>query len=181
MNPFQGIRLRRQIEGLRPRLYRLAYGWCRDPHAADDLVQDTLERALTRLAHLRDEERLEVWLVRIMHNRHLDLIRARRDFDPIEDDRLGEDRSSPEAETEQERLAHRIRAAVAQLPPDHRHVLLLVDLEEFTYAEAAAALGVPIGTVMSRLSRARGRLRAFLETAPDVVAAKNVVALEKYR
>jgi len=52
MNPFESIRLRRQIEVLRPRLYRLAYGWCRDPHTADDLVQDTLERALSRLSNL---------------------------------------------------------------------------------------------------------------------------------
>ena len=180
MNPFESIRLRRQIETLRPRLYRLAYGWCRDPHTADDLVQDTLERALTRLSNLRDQERLEVWLVRIMHNRHLDLIRARRDHDPIEDAGLAAG-ATPEAETEQEQVARRTRAAVAQLPPDHRHVLLLVDLQEFTYAEAAAALGVPIGTVMSRLSRARARLRALLETAPDNAADGKVVPLEKYR
>jgi RNA polymerase sigma-70 factor (ECF subfamily) len=180
MNPFESIRLRRQIETLRPRLYRLAYGWCRDPHTADDLVQDTLERALTRLSNLRDQERLEVWLVRIMHNRHLDLIRARRDHDPIEDAGLAAG-TTPEAETEQEEVTRRTRAAVAQLPPDHRHVLLLVDLQEFTYAEAAAALGVPIGTVMSRLSRARARLRALLETAPDNAAGSKVVPLEKYR
>jgi RNA polymerase sigma-70 factor (ECF subfamily) len=180
MNPFESIRLRRQIETLRPRLYRLAYGWCRDPHTADDLVQDTLERALTRLSNLRDQERLEVWLVRIMHNRHLDLIRARRDHDPIEDAGLAAG-ATPEAETEQEQVARRTRAAVAQLPPDHRHVLLLVDLQEFTYAEAAAALGVPIGTVMSRLSRARARLRALLDAAPDNAADGKVVPLEKYR
>jgi len=180
MNPFESIRLRRQIEALRPRLYRLAYGWCRDPHTADDLVQDSLERALTRLSNLRDQERLEVWLVRIMHNRHLDLIRARRDHDPIEDAGLAAG-ATPESETEQEQLARRTRAAVAQLPPDHRHVLLLVDLQEFTYAEAAAALGVPIGTVMSRLSRARARLRALLEVPPDSAADGKVVPLERYR
>ncbi len=180
MNPFESIRLRRQIEALRPRLYRLAYGWCRDPHTADDLVQDSLERALSRLSNLRDQERLEVWLVRIMHNRHLDLIRARREHDLIDEESVTTG-TTPEAETEQEQLTRRTRAAVAQLPPDHRHVLLLVDLQEFTYAEAAAALGVPIGTVMSRLSRARARLRALLDAPPDTAADGKVVPLEKYR
>jgi RNA polymerase sigma-70 factor (ECF subfamily) len=180
VNPFESIRLRRQIEALRPRLYRLACGWCRDPHAADDLVQDTLERALMRLGALRDQERLEVWLVRIMHNRHLDLIRARRDFEPVEDEQLP-GRSSPEDETAQEQLIRLTRTAVAQLPADHRHVLLLVDLEEFTYAEAAAALGVPIGTIMSRLSRARARLRALLGPPRATATDEKVVALENYR
>lgn len=180
MNPLTRARLRRRIEAARPRLYRLAYSWTHDPHFADDLVQDSFERALSRLSELRDEDRLEVWLMRIMHNRHLDLIRARREMDPLEDD-LVPGGSSPEADAEHAQLVRHTRAAVAQLPDDHRHVLLLVDLEECSYAEAAAILGIPIGTVMSRLSRARVRLRGILDAAGAVAAPSNVVPLEKKR
>lgn len=180
MSPLVRARLRRRIEGARPRLYRLAYSWCHDVHFADDLVQDAVERALSRLSELRDEERVEVWLMRIMHHRHLDLRRARREMDTLDDDLVASP-SSPEADAEHAQLVHHTRAAIAQLPDDQRHVLLLVDLEECSYAEAATILGIPIGTVMSRLSRARARLRGILDAAGALTRPGNVIPLEKRR
>jgi RNA polymerase sigma-70 factor (ECF subfamily) len=180
MSPLARIRLRKRIEAARPRLYRLAYGWTHDCHFADDLVQDTLERALSRLSELRDEDRLEVWLLRIMHNRHLDLLRGRRPMDPLDDDLIPAT-SSPEADAEHAQLVAQTRAAVAQLPDDQRHVLLLVDLEECSYAEAATILGIPIGTVMSRLSRARARLRGIVGHSDGTVSDARVIRLDRSR
>ena len=159
--------LRPGIEALRPVLYRLAYAWTRDPGLADDLVQDTLAKAWVRRGQLRDEAALKAWVVAIMHHCWLDHVRARREYDDVDDweDRLESSADSPEACCNREQIIACVRAAVARLPLGQRQVLTLVDLEEFSYAEVAAILEIPVGTVMSRLSRARAALKTMLDAA----------------
>ena len=144
-----------------PRLRRYARALTGDRHAADDLVQDTLERGWAKFALWRPGSRLDAWLLTIMHNVFVNQYRSRPPAAEALDDLYVE----PAARASQaDRLEVRdIDAALAQLPPEQREVLLLVTLEEVSYAEAARVLGVPIGTVMSRLARGRDKLRALLE------------------
>jgi RNA polymerase sigma-70 factor (ECF subfamily) len=155
------------IEAQRPLLYRIAYAWCHDPALADDLVQETLSKAWVRRAQLREETSLKAWLVAIMNHCWLDHLRKRRDFDDIEDwqDTLESSADTPEANCNREQVIACVRAAVARLPLGQRQVLTLVDLEEFGYAEVAEILDIPVGTVMSRLSRARASLKSLLDSA----------------
>lgn len=158
---------RTDVEALRPVLYRIAYAWCHDAALADDLVQDTLSKAWARRAQLREAAALKPWMVSIMHHCWLDHLRSRRDFDDVDDwrDELESGTDSPEACCDREQVIACVRAAVARLPLGQRQVLTLVDLEEFGYAEVAGILGIPVGTVMSRLSRARASLKDLLDTA----------------
>jgi RNA polymerase sigma-70 factor (ECF subfamily) len=155
------------IESQRPLLYRIAYAWCHDAALADDLVQETLSKAWVRRAQLRDEAALKAWMVSIMNHCWLDHLRGRRDFDDVEDwqDVLESGTESPEACCNREQVIACVRAAVARLPLGQRQVLTLVDLEEFGYAEVAGILDIPVGTVMSRLSRARASLKSSLDIA----------------
>lgn len=126
---------------------------------ADDLVQDTLERAL-RKWHLYDERgSLRSWLLALMHNRWVSQLRREQPYQPWDDDL-----AAPLADTSLQ-LALRLdtERALERLAPAQRAVLLLVVAEELSYAEVAAVLDIPIGTVMSRLSRARGAMRAQME------------------
>jgi RNA polymerase sigma-70 factor (ECF subfamily) len=165
-NLFSGFgrrrRLHRQICDERERLYRIAWSWCHDGHLADDLVQETLARALAKVDALRDESRLQVWLTQILANLHRDQFRrvtpeTGLDLDSI----VGND--DPEHSADRKQLIEHTRRAIARLGEDQRQVLTLVDLAEFSYADTAAILNVPVGTVMSRLSRARQRMRELLE------------------
>jgi RNA polymerase sigma-70 factor (ECF subfamily) len=162
------------IEAMRPVLYRIAYAWCHDAALADDLVQETLSKAWTRRAQLRDEASLKAWVVSIMNHCWLDYLRGRRDFEDVEDwqDELESATESPEACCNREQVIACVRSAVARLPLAQRQVLTLVDLEEFGYAEVAGILGIPVGTVMSRLSRARASLKTLLEPAAQRSAAQ---------
>jgi RNA polymerase sigma-70 factor (ECF subfamily) len=155
------------IEAQRPVLYRIAYAWCHDAALADDLVQEALSKAWTQRAQLRDEAALKAWLVSIMNRCWMDHLRGRREFDDVDDwqDELASGADSPEACCDRRRLVECVRAAVARLPLAQRQVLTLVDLEEFGYAEVASILGIPVGTVMSRLSRARANLKNLLDAA----------------
>jgi RNA polymerase sigma-70 factor (ECF subfamily) len=106
-------------------------------------------------------------MVAIMNHCWLDHLRSRRDFDDVEDwqDELESGAESPEACCSREQVVACVRASVARLPLAQRQVLTLVDLEEFGYAEVAGILDIPVGTVMSRLSRARANLKNLLDTA----------------
>lgn len=166
--------LRPGIEALRPVLYRIAYAWCHDPALADDLVQETLSKAWVRRAQLREDAALKGWMVAIMNHCWLDHLRSRRDFDDVDDlqDTLESRADSPEACCNREQVVACVRAAVARLPQGQRQVLALVDLEEFSYAEVAEILDIPVGTVMSRLSRARTSLKNMLDAAIPQAAAQ---------
>lgn len=144
-----------------PRLRRYARALVGERTAADDLVQDTLERAWSRAAQWRPDGELRAWLFGIMHNLRMDqLRRPGLPTRPLED----EDFELPTRPTQTDALeVGDLDAALARLPEEQRAVLLLVALEEMRYEEVAATLGIPIGTVMSRLSRGRERLRTIMD------------------
>jgi len=148
-----------------PRLRRYARALTGDVVRADDLVQDTLERALARLDLWQPGSDLRAWLFTLMHNLFVNQLRTRRPQDTALDEAL----DIPVSGGQMEALAARdMHAALVRLPDEQREVILLVGLEQFSYAEAAQVLGVPIGTIMSRLARARERMRHMLAGAPAV-------------
>lgn len=156
-----------------PRLRRYARALTGDRAAADDLVQDTLERALSRFHLWRRGSDLRAWLFTIMHNIYVNQVRslARHRNEALE--------TEPDAEMPRGRdpdwLELRdLAGALARVPDEQRTVLLLVGLEQFTYDEAARILDIPIGTVMSRLSRGRERLRVLLGSETPVTSLKVV-------
>jgi RNA polymerase sigma-70 factor (ECF subfamily) len=155
-----------------PRLRRYARALAGDQHAADDLVQDTVERAINKRHLWRPGSDLRAWLFAIMHNVFVNQLRSRQAHP---EDALDEDALPAVAPVDGARLEVRdLQTALALLPPEQREVILLVGLEQLTYAEVSHALGIPIGTVMSRLFRGRERLRLLVTGAPAVPALKIV-------
>jgi RNA polymerase sigma-70 factor (ECF subfamily) len=163
---------RRRLLAAIPRLRRYARSIAHDPQAADDLVQTALERALLRWQQFDARRDIVVWLIGIAHNAHLD--EHRRNGRLMLVDLLGvlaeavAARSDPGVDIG---LRIDIVAALQRLPIEQRAVVLLVGVEQFSYAECAEALAIPIGTVMSRLSRGRAALRALLDGTRPVAAA----------
>jgi RNA polymerase sigma-70 factor, ECF subfamily len=144
-----------------PSLRRYARGLAHDPERADDLVQDTLERAWGRFSMWQRRGAIRAWMFGIMHNLHIDRLRSQRN---TPEDSAGDDLPDAAAAAPADHLAMRdLERALQRLPAEQREVLLLVGVEELSYREIATVTGVPIGTVMSRLSRARERLRAELD------------------
>jgi len=150
--------VRRGLEPLIPALRRFARALARNSEAADDLVQDTLVRAL-RAEHLFHGGDLRTWLFTILLNLDRNRRRglSRRPVLAVIED------VDPAAAPASDGSGRDIERGLALLPAEQREVLLLVTLEGLSYREAAEIQGVPIGTVMSRLSRARSALRAHLE------------------
>ena len=152
-----------RLVDLIPRLRRYARALVGDRATADDLVQDTLERAWAKLHLYRRGTDLRAWLFTVMHNVYVNQIRGRREFLALDPEALELPvRAAHETSLE----ARDVERALLRLPVEQREVLLLVVLEDLSYEEAAAALGIPIGTVMSRLSRGREKLRALMEGLP---------------
>jgi RNA polymerase sigma-70 factor, ECF subfamily len=152
-----------QVVAFIPRLRRYARALIGERGAADDLVQDTLERALSKFHLWRRGSDLRAWLFTIMHNVHVNQVRSRREIAPLDDEVL----EQPVRATHDTALEARdLERALRLLSVEQREVLLLVVLEEMTYEEVATTLGIPIGTVMSRLSRAREKLRRLMEGLP---------------
>lgn len=152
-----------QVVAYIPRLRRYARALVGERSAADDLVQDTLERALNKLHLWKRGTDLRAWLFTVMHNVHVNQVRGRREYATLDGDAL----ELPVRPTHDVGLEARdLERMLARLPVEQREVLLLVVLEDMSYDEAAATLGIPIGTVMSRLSRAREKLRALMEGLP---------------
>ena len=142
-----------------------------DTARADDLVQDTLERAWSRFSLWQKRGDIRAWMFGIMHNNFIDGVRARS---RRPEDSAGDDLPDiPQRASQSDGIEVRdLDRALQRLPVEQREVMLLVAVEEMSYAEAAAALGVPIGTVMSRLARGRDKLRQELQgRAPSVQVA----------
>jgi RNA polymerase sigma-70 factor (ECF subfamily) len=157
-----------------PRLRRYALALTGNREAADDLMQDALERAWRKRALWQPGTDLRAWLFTVMHNVYVNGVRAARPTESLDEDGPAADAlNSQQAGTaaDGEVVRSELRSALAQLAPDQREVVLLVGLEQMSYAEAAAVLDVPIGTVMSRLARGRERLRGLLEAGVGVPAA----------
>lgn len=144
-----------------PRLRRYARALTGERASADDLVQDTLERAWRRMHLWRRGSDLRAWLFSIMHNVYINQRRPRlRRSETPENEAL---ELSVEATQENQLELRNLKEALGRLPEEQREVVLLVGLEQLSYEEVAKALGIPLGTVMSRLSRGRERLRALMQ------------------
>ena len=161
--------LRRRICEHRASMYRIALSWCGEPALADDLVQETTLTALNKLEQLKDENRLEAWLYRILNNCWLGYLRKHRPTTDIDDMVLDDGEAPVEQEMYQQQVKVRVRNAIARLPMGQRQVLTLVDLQELSYREVSEALDIPIGTVMSRISRARHGLKEILLTSSEEI------------
>lgn len=151
----------KQIVLVIPRLRRYARALTGSSLSADDLVQDTLERGWTKRHLWRAGSDLRAWMFTIMHNVYVNQVRARvaEVVVPLEAEALRVPAHNSPVDLLE---VADIDAALRHLPDDQREVLLLVALEQLTYGETASALGIPVGTVMSRLFRARERVRALL-------------------
>ena len=170
--------VRAEMIALLPRLRRFARVLAGNAADADDLVQDTVERALTRLSLWTPGTRLDSWMFRIVQTIWIDQLRARevrKEDGDVAEERLGTDEPARRIEA---RLAlSEIRLAVENLPPDQRATLMLVTVEGLSYKEAAVVAGVPVGTIMSRLARARVALQQQLDAGGGVRrSAKNAEA-----
>ncbi len=152
-----------QLRAVLPRLRRFAQWLCRDAVAADDLVQATLERAISRWSERRDPDALRAWLFQILYRRFLDSRRREKRQSRFLDQ---QDTAAYQPSAEGEVAAGATLRAFSRLPADQQHLLYCVSVEGLSYRELADRLEVPIGTVMSRLSRAREALRKLSEDAP---------------
>ena len=163
-------RLGRAMVGHLPALRRYALGLSGSMPAADDLVQDCIERALRRMETLQSEEKMAGWLRSILFNLFIDTRRQakyRGEGLPME---VMENVPGVSAQPDKRHEASEVLHAASRLHLQHRQVLILVGVEGLSYREAAEELGLPLGTVMSRLARARDQLRALLDgtgTADD--------------
>lgn len=156
------LALEDQLRELLPRMRRFAFRLTRNAGSADDLVQMTMERALSRWGSRRDDDALQPWLFSILYRQFIDSHRrARRQVSMLDRFSLGQHAEQPSAEREV--VAQSMLEALEQLPPEQRSLLLWVSVEGLAYDEVAKMLEVPIGTVMSRLSRARQALRRLCE------------------
>ena len=166
-----------QLVALLPRLRRFARGLTGSPEEGDDVVQTACERALARNDQFEPGTRLDSWMYRIVQTVWIDQLRRRRrgeiGVDPAD---LAEHPGGDSARESEDRLyLAEVRCAIARLPDDHREVLLLISVEGVAYKAAAEILDLPIGTVMSRLSRARLALGRELEKgrqSPNIIRIK---------
>lgn len=164
----QGTEFRRDLVALLPRLRRFARALAGGSDAAEDLLQSAVERALTRSHSYDTRRRLDSWMFKLMQNLWFDIKRgagpvALHSEDP---DLLGEDgRRTVESRDD----LRRAREAFDALPEEQRAVMALVVLDGYSYADAAGVMDVPIGTIMSRLARARANVAAYVR-GPVVVA-----------
>jgi len=160
--PPSGTDVLARIEACIPALRRYAVALLRRRDEADDLVHDCLARALDKLHTRREEADIRAWLFTIMHNLFISQTRRRRSRPAPESlDDSHESNTGLRATQEDALLWRDLQRGLAMLPDDQRSVLLLISIEDLSYAEAAQVLGVPIGTVMSRLARAREKLREY--------------------
>lgn len=155
--------VRLQLVALLPRMRRFAFGLTGSQDEADDLVQAACERSLSRLHQWQPDTRLDSWMYRIVQTLWIDRLRSRKTrgeaVDPELLERLPAGDGNP---AESQHTLAVVTAAMEQLPEEQRLVLVLVSVEGMSYQEAAEVLEVPIGTVMSRLARARKQLHALV-------------------
>lgn len=149
--------VREELVALLPRLRRFAHGLTSHREDADDLVQEACERALTRIELWTPGTRLDSWMYRIIQNLWYDRLRSRRVRGETVDESLLEQQADEQAHHLPERrdALSEVSRRLQELRPEHREVVMLVCVEEHSYKEAADILQVPVGTVMSRLARAR--------------------------
>lgn len=153
--------LKSEFAARRNKLYRIAYSWCHDAALADDLVQETIYKALKNASKLRDVNTMDSWLYRILYNCWHDYLRVKgRNVEFVE--MHDEEQVDHSENYQQSQIVKRVRASVERLPLPLREVVTLADFAGFSYAQIAEITEVPIGTVMSRLFRARQNLKEQL-------------------
>lgn len=152
---------RLKLERSRGRLYRLAYSWCHNPELADDLTQEALSKALKQSRQLKELDAMNGWLFRILSNCWHDHLRSKRET-LLYDEERHTHQATPELLNLRQQDIDKVRDAVAALPDGQRQIITLVDIEGCRYAEVAEILDLPLGTVMSRLCRARRALKEQL-------------------
>jgi RNA polymerase sigma-70 factor, ECF subfamily len=158
-----------RIIELLPRLRRFARSLARNAQDADDLVQITAERALTHAGQLRPDHSVAGWLFGIMRNAWIDEGRSRqRRASLLEPEELAERIGDPAAGADQELLC--LQNVLSRLPEEQRLAIALVLVEGFSYKEAASIMGVPVGTLTSRLARGREALQAMLSETPGALS-----------
>jgi RNA polymerase sigma-70 factor, ECF subfamily len=169
-------RFSEQLIAVLPRMRRFARGLTGSMIEADDLVQAACERALARRQQFQEGTRFDSWMFRIVQTIWIDQLRARtvrKEEAEAPEGRLGSDEAVRRVEA---RLAlGEVRRAVDRLPPDQRAALLLVTVEGLSYREAAEVAQVPVGTIMSRLARARTALQVQLEAGAGIGRSRNNV------
>jgi len=157
-------------------LYSYAMVLTRNPSEAEDLVQETYLRAMRAMRRLRAGSNVKSWLLAILRNIWLNQLRKQRttpktveiDVDEITANVVAETSKDPHALYVSKRECEQVREAIQQLPVDFREVILLREYEELSYQEIASVLGCPVGTVMSRLARARSKLRPMLSVTLQI-------------
>lgn len=175
-----GIAVRERIAQSRNRLYKVALAWACDPMLADDLVQETMTIGLQKSHQLREVDKLYPWLYSILHNCWRHYLRSRRAEPDPDTDQIPSG-VSLERQVEHLQLMEAVRQALFMLPVGQREVISLVDLEGFSYAEVAEVLDIPIGTVMSRLSRARKSLQYALRRVRPADSGAQITRLRSIR
>ena len=171
-----GSRFGDQLIGVLPRLRRFARGLTGSLVEADDLVQAACERALARRHQFQEGTRFDSWMFRIVQTIWIDQIRTRKvrkETTEVAEGRLGSD--EPVRRVEARLALDEVRRAVERLPQDQRTALLLVTVDGLSYKEAAEVMQVPVGTIMSRLARARLALQAQLDAGGAIKRSINNV------
>ena len=158
--------LQKQLESRWKRLYRVAYSWCHDPDLSCDLVQECMQKAINKSQQLNKEQALDGWLFTILTNCWRDYCRKQKDTVSFDEQQII-DAVDGEQDNERMMVVNQIHSAIAKLSKDQREVLSLVDLEGMTYSEVSKVLDIPMGTVMSRLCRARNQLKELLEVSDN--------------
>ena len=160
-NMVTALSLKGEFARRRTKLYRIAYSWCHDPDLADDLVQDTMYKAMRSVDSLRDKTTIDTWMYRILYNCWQDYLRTSgRNVEFVE---VQDEKQQDQADSYQQmQIVDRVRASIEKLPVPLREVVTLSDFAGFTYAQIAEITEVPVGTVMSRLFRARQSLKLQL-------------------
>jgi len=152
---------RQRTKRIRASLLRVACSWCNDVALADDLVQETLTLALKKQHQLREFDKFESWMFSILNNCWRGHLRKLKETVNIDDVVLYA-AAATEDEILKMQIIDKVRHAISTLPNGQRQVVTLVDLQGFSYAEVAEILNIPVGTVMSRLNRARQALKQQL-------------------
>jgi len=162
--------LKQKLASRRNKLYQTAYSWCHDAALSDDLVQETMYKAIKNAGSLREIATLDTWLYRILINCWHDYLRVSGRHVELFD--ISDDRIHDHSDMYQKvQIVDRVRASVASLPMNLREVVTLADFAGFSYAEIASIVDVPVGTVMSRLYRARQSLK---EQLLDITSDENI-------
>ncbi|AHF00856.1 RNA polymerase subunit sigma-24 [Thiomicrospira aerophila AL3] len=162
------------------RLYQLAYAWTHQPSLSEDLVQETLLKAIEHKDQLKELDQLLPWLCKILHNLYIDKLRYQQQWQSVTEEAIDFHYHHPSSEDEYlaDEAIDSLEQAMIKLTASQRQIITLIDLQELSYQQTAEILDIPMGTVMSRLSRARKELERQLMTNKPA-NKDNVIAMRK--